>query len=248
MGLYCGRNLTMPLKAVLFDMFDTLAIIEKNHGFYKPSLTRMYSYLCEKGVKSTFEEFDAAYTKAVDELAAKSEANLEEPHFNVRVALTLKALGYSYAVDDPLVEGATGEFCSEFMKYVRVENGTSKLLEELHGRYKLGIVSNFAIPECVTKLLKRDKLESYFGAVIVSGAINKRKPAPQIYQTALDALGVCVSEAVFVGDTIDADVEGPKRIGMRVVFLERRVKYSGEAGADWVIKGLDELPPILEKC
>jgi HAD superfamily hydrolase (TIGR01509 family) len=236
----------MTLKAVLFDMFDTLVIIEKNHEFYSPSLTRMYRYLSAKGIDVPFEEFHAAYTKVLDEISAKADANMEEPHFNVRVAGTLKALGYDYAVNDPLVCAATGEFCSEFMKYVRIDKATQKLLATLHGRFKLGIVSNFAIPECVTQLLKRENIESYFDTIIISGTINKRKPSPEIFQAALKALGVCADEAVFVGDTVDADVEGPKNVGIKVAFLARRMNCSG-AGADWVIKELGELPLVLER-
>ena len=40
----------MPIKAVLFDMFDTLMLIRKNHDFYSPSLMRMYKYLNKNGI------------------------------------------------------------------------------------------------------------------------------------------------------------------------------------------------------
>ena len=57
-----------------------------------------------------------------------------------------------------------------------------KLLEELHGKYKLGVISNFAIPECVLKLLKTAALDGLFDVVVVSGAVNKRKPSPRNLQ------------------------------------------------------------------
>ena len=111
----------MPIKAVLFDMFDTLMLIEKNHEFYSPSLMRMYNYLKRNGVNVSFEKFDAAYIEARDRLYAKADLNFEEPHFNVRVSETLKSLGYNYDVSSPLVTEATSEFCVEFMKYVRID-------------------------------------------------------------------------------------------------------------------------------
>ncbi len=50
-------------------------------------------------------------------------------------------------------------------------------------------------------------------------------------------LGVSASEAVFVGDTIDADVEGPKAVGMKVVYIERRPQKASEKFApDQTIK------------
>src|SRR4030066_629651 len=103
----------MPIKAVLFDMFDTLMLIEKNHEFYSPSLMRMYRYLKSNGIDVSFEKFDAAYIEVRDRLYAKADLNFEEPHFNVRVSETLKSLGYNYDVSNTMVTEATGEFCAE---------------------------------------------------------------------------------------------------------------------------------------
>src|SRR4030067_3584311 len=95
-----------------------------------------------------------AYIKARDELYVKADLNFEEPHFNVRVSEALRSLGYDYDVSSPIVAAATGEFCEEFMTYVRIDENAQIMLRSLHGKYKLGIISNFAIPECVLKLLK----------------------------------------------------------------------------------------------
>jgi HAD superfamily hydrolase (TIGR01549 family) len=239
----------MPTKAILFDMFDTLMLIEKNHEFYSPSLLRMYRYLNENGIDVPFDKFNAVYIEVRDGLYAKADLNWEEPHFNVRVADTLKNLGYDYTVSSPLVTSATNEFCEEFMKFVSIDEEAEAMLRKLHGKYKLGIVSNFAIPECVIKLLKGSKIYELFDVVVVSGAVNKRKPHPEIFEGALKMLGVSDSEAVFVGDTIDADVEGPKAVGMKVVYIERRVQKESEKFCpDQTIKSLRELPEALERC
>ncbi len=239
----------MPIKAVLFDMFDTLMLIEKNHEFYSPSLMRMYRYLKRNGIDVSFEKFDAAYIEVRDRLYAKADLNFEEPHFNVRVSKTLKSLGYKYEVSSPLVIEATGEFCAEFMKYVRIDPNTKSMLEMLHGKYKLGIISNFAIPECVFKLLNGDRLEGWFDVIVISGAVNKRKPSPEIFQSALKTLGVSASETAFVGDTIDADVEGSKAVGMKSIYIERREQKASEKFCpDQTIKTLKELPVALERC
>jgi putative hydrolase of the HAD superfamily len=237
----------MPIKAILFDMFDTLMLIEKNHEFYSPSLMRMYRYLYKKGVDVPFDKFNAAYIEARDALYAKADLNFEEPHFNVRISETLKSLGYYYDVSSSLVTEATGEFCEEFMKYVRIDENAEALLKVLFGKYKLGIISNFAIPECVLKLLKADHLDGLFDVVVVSGAVNKRKPSPEIFQSTLKTLGVSASETVFVGDTIDADIEGPKAVGMRTIYIERRVQEIDKFVPDQTIKSLSELPLALKR-
>lgn len=238
----------MPIKAVLFDMFDTLMLIEKNHEFYSPSLMRMYRYLNKNGIDVSFDEFNAAYIEARDCLYAKADLNFEEPHFNVRVSEALKSLGFNHEVSSPLVAAATGEFCEEFMKYVRIDESAKAMLKGLHGKYKLGIISNFAIPECVFKLLRASHLDGLFDVVVVSAAVNKRKPSPEIFQSTLKELSVSASETVFVGDTIDADIEGAKVVGMKAIYIERRVQEFDKFCPDQTIKSLSELPLALERC
>ena len=236
----------MTIKAVLFDMFDTLMLIRKNSDFYSPSLMRMYRYLNKNGVNVSFETFQGAYIKSRDELYAKADANLEEPHFNVRVSDALKSLGYNYDVSSPVVASATSEFCDEFISFVYLDENTEELLHGLHGKYKIGIISNFAIPECVEKLLKTHGLDKLLGAVVVSGAVNKRKPSPEIFKGTLKALGVSASETVFVGDTLDADIEGAKAAGIKAVYIQRRIEKVQNVAPDYTIKSLSELPKLLQ--
>jgi putative hydrolase of the HAD superfamily len=236
----------MPIKAVLFDMFDTLMIIRKNNDFYSPSLMRTYRFLNKKGIDVSFDTFQKNYTKARDELYAKVDANLEEPHFNQRISETLKILGYNYDVSSPIVMEATVEFCEEFMTFVYLEPATKNILRTLQRKYKLGIISNFAIPECIDKLLKIHGLNELLDAVVVSAAVNKRKPSPEIFLNALKKLGVSPDETVFVGDTLDADIDGAKSVGIKAIYIQRRIENSdGHVKPDTTIKSLEELPFIL---
>jgi putative hydrolase of the HAD superfamily len=239
----------MPIQAVLFDMFDTLMMIEKDHAFYSPSLKGAHSFLVDSGVDVAFAVFRDAYIKARDALYVEADARLEEPHFNLRIAKALESLGYSFDVQSEVVAGATNAFCERFMEYVRIDDHAKSTLETLRGQYKLGIVSNFAIPECVDKLLERHGLDKLFDVVVVSGAVNKRKPSPEIFEKALEKLDVCAEDTVFVGDTLDADVEGAKKAGMKAIYIERR-SQKDVAGAcpDQTIKGLSELVAALKRC
>jgi len=224
-------------------------MIEKDHAFYSPALRAAYEFLVANGVSVGFGDFEKAYVGARDALYEQADAKLEEPHFNVRIAGALKRLGYDCRVSDLLVVGATNAFCEQFMTYVSIDANAEHMLRELHGKYKLGIVSNFAIPECVDKLLERHGLAGFFDVVVVSGAVNKRKPSVEIFKHALGHLGVKPEEVVFVGDTVDADIQGPKAVGMRTIYIERRPQENVETACpDQTIKNLNELPKAMEKC
>ncbi len=238
----------MRIKAVLFDMFDTLVIIEHDHAFYKPSLRKAHAFIVRSGISVPFNAFNAAYVQARDALYAVADKQMEEPHFNLRIANALQSLGYDFDVSSGIVQGATLAFCEEFMRYVRIDENAKNALQQLYGKYKLGIVSNFAIPECVFKLLERHSLTSLFSVVIVSGAVNKRKPSPEIFRKALEKLGVAAESTVFVGDTVDADVQGPQSVGMKTIYIERRVQKEIEQTCpDETIKDLNQLSAAIER-
>ena len=237
----------MPVQAVLFDFFDTLMLIEKNHEFYIPSLMRVHEVLAKNGLGVTFPIFYNAYIKARNSLYAEANERLEEPHFNKRIENTLRILGYLSKIENKFIADATNAFCEEFIKYVRIDEEALSALKSLKRKYKLGIVSNFAIPECVDKLLKEKGLNSFFDVVIVSAAVNKRKPRPEIFQEALKSLGVDKENVVFVGDTPKADIEGAGSFGLKTIYIERREQKMGRVFPDYVIKSLAELTAAVEE-
>jgi len=239
----------MRVEAVLFDLFDTLLLLEKQEAYYPPSLRKLYEFLFKNGVGVSFEDFRRVYFEVREKFYSESRKSLEEPHFNLRVSQTLQRLGHNLDVSNPIIAGATMAFADEFMRYVSLDVDAVDVLKKLRGKYKLGLVSNFAIPECGWKLLEKFGLKMLFDAVVISGEVNRRKPSAEIYERALKALGVEASRAVFVGDMLDLDVMGPKSVGMKTVLIKRRnVEEDGDVKPDRVITRLSELLPVLEDC
>ena len=95
------------------------------------------------------------------------------------------------------------------------------VLKKLRKKYKLAIVSNLSIPECASRLLERFDLCRFFKVVFISGAINRRKPSPEIHEKALKTLEVRADKAVFVGDTPALDIKGAKAVGFKAVLIQR---------------------------
>lgn len=239
----------MQVEAVLFDLFDTLLLLESDEVYYEPSLRKMHAFLAKNGVAVSFDDFSRAYFEVRDKFYSESRESLEEPHFNVRVSQTLHRLGYDFAVSNPVVVRATMAFAKEFMRHVRPDKDAIDVLRKLHQKYKLGLVSNFGIPECGRSLLAKFGFKGFFDVVMISGDINRRKPSPEIFRRTLRALDVSASKAVFVGDMIDLDIKGPKSIGIKAVLIERRpMKTNPDVKPDFVIKNLPELFDVLERC
>nr|MDO8097993.1 HAD family hydrolase [Candidatus Njordarchaeota archaeon] len=239
----------MRVKAVLFDLFDTLLLLEKHEAYYAPSLKKLHEFLSNNGIDVSFENFKQVYFEVRDKFYSESRESLEEPHFNLRISQTLQRLGYNFDASDPLVVGSTEAFSDEFMRYVSLDEDALDVLQKLYGKYKLGMISNFAIPECCWKLLEKFDLNKFFDVVLISGEINRRKPSAEVFEKALKTLGVKASNAVFVGDMLDLDVAGPKSVEMKTIFIKRRpMEENADVIPDKVISRLSELLVVLEDC
>lgn len=96
---------------------------------------------------------------------------------------------------------------------------THALLDALRERgLKLGLVSNAFDPGW---LLHRDLadmgLAQRLDVALFSSEVGKRKPHPQIFESALGALGVRPEDAMFVGDRLFEDIRGAGELGMTTV-------------------------------
>jgi putative hydrolase of the HAD superfamily len=239
----------MQVKAVLFDLFDTLLLLEEGDAFYTPSLKRLHGFLTENAINVSFDDFEQVYFEVRDEHYERVQKNLEEPHFRVRVSGTLQRLGHDFEESHPIVAGAVNAFADEFMHYVSLDNDALDVLQKLRRRFKLGIVSNFGIPECAWQLLDQFGLRELFEVVLISAEVNIRKPSPKIFDMPLRLLGLEASEAIFVGDTPGPDVEGPRNVGMEAVLIERRpLRRISDAEPDKVIRRLRDLLDVLDVC
>jgi putative hydrolase of the HAD superfamily len=62
---------------------------------------------------------------------------------------------------------------------------------------------------------------------VTSARAGLRKPHPGIYATAATALGVDPADVLFVGDSWEPDVRGPRRMGMRAAHVWREAERVG---------------------
>ena len=101
----------------------------------------------------------------------------------------------------------------------KMGDSTHALLESLRGRgLKLGLVSNaFDPPELLHRDLGRMGLAERLDVAVFSSEVGRRKPDPLIFRTALDRLGVEPDRALFVGDSLEADIGGAAGLGIRTV-------------------------------
>jgi HAD superfamily hydrolase (TIGR01509 family) len=129
---------------------------------------------------------------------------------------------------------------------VRVDADAPRVLKWLGGQgIKRAVCSNAPFPpEMMHRQVTSNGISSLVDAVLFSSQFGRRKPAPDIYRAALDAVGVPAGRALFVGDRVREDYEGPRAVGMRAVIC---TAHATEIPPDGIptIASLAELPGLL---
>ena len=93
--------------------------------------------------------------------------------------------------------------------------GSRTLLESLHGRYKMAVVTTRARPEAKT-FLNHIGAERFFSALITRQDVFRMKPHPEPLRKAAALLGVSPSRCLMVGDTA-VDMRAARRAGAYAV-------------------------------
>ena len=110
---------------------------------------------------------------------------------------------------------------------------------------KRAVCSNAPFPPAMMRRqVNTNGISDLVDAVVFSSEVGRRKPAPEVYQAALDAIGVEAQHALFVGDRMREDYEGPRVIGMRAVIFTAHAEAPPPRGIP-TIASLTELPALL---
>jgi FMN phosphatase YigB (HAD superfamily) len=228
----------------MFDLGATL--VEDDRFDYFGSLRKVHMLLANVQITPSFEEFKHIYLKVREELWNDSE--FREHTYMFRLAETLKRLGYDIVESDKRLREATDVFLYALVDSLYMKPFIPRILEELHRRYKLAVVSNLGIPEVVPITLERFSIKKYFDAILASGSVGFRKPSPLIFRKALKALGTMPKETAFVGDSLYHDVQGAKMVGVKTIWLKRESnnKENIKVAPDKTINSLEELSKTLE--
>ncbi len=222
----------MTNKWILFDCFNTLiddfdmhgdesgmkpiAHIPVAYGFYKTAGDFHRSYLDWRTAYWRDGRHDEVLL--IDRLEMVLRSTSLAPHNNDLIG----------AVASEMTEA----FFQSFPSTVRLAPGVKGVLDALHGKFKMGVVSNFFLPGYPELMLQRNGLDNYFDFILDSAQMGCKKPGNMIYQMAIGRAGVKLenaNEVLFVGDSFTNDVLAPKRLGMKTIHFDRSLERGGSA-------------------
>jgi HAD superfamily hydrolase (TIGR01549 family) len=177
---------------------------------------RMHAHYGAEGLAMTAEAFAPAFFAADDPLVGGLPV---EADLSATVASLARNLEAELARRDQTAAGERGErIARRFLGEAEAAFARNRpLLQELAGRYRLGVVSNFY--GNLEAVCRGAGLAPCFAVMIDSQRVGAEKPDPAIFKAALEPLGARPETTLFIGDSLKRDREGARRMGMDFLWI-----------------------------
>ncbi|HEY5706689.1 MAG TPA: HAD family hydrolase [Terrimicrobiaceae bacterium] len=259
----------MPLRAVLFDLDDTLIVDEAVSREAFEAVARYardrHGAEAERFARDAAEQAKTLWQNGSCHAFCRSlgisafeclwgrfegEGDLSQLR---KWASSFREQVFDHALRQQMIESAEGSrdlaevFGRERRLLQRLMPDARETLARLSSKYALGMLTNGA-PDLQREKIAASGLESLFKEVVISGVYGIGKPRPEIFLHLTDRLGVSPSDAVMVGNSLERDIAGARNAGITSIWL--KVLGSEEDAAvepAFTIEALAELPPLLER-
>ncbi len=112
---------------------------------------------------------------------------------------------------------------------------------------RLGVVTNGVVRRQQSKI-EQLRIRPYLSTVVISEAVQVKKPDPRIFARALAEVGCTASQAWFVGDHPVNDVLGAAAAGLRPIWLSGVHPWPQDQPAPaWQISALTEVLALVQQ-
>ena len=240
------------IRAVILDLGGTLMYERTSwHAVTSQGDEALTNYLREQGMELNLSTFPREFRRRLDKYFKKREKDLLETTYSFVLRDLLTDKGHGDVSEDILRTALDRLFAVTQTNWVLEDDALATLQKLEENGYRLGLISNAGDDEDVQQLARRFGIDRYFDFILTSAACSYRKPHPRIFELALSNWYFLPSEAVMVGDNLEADVRGAQKVGLYAIWLNRRAgRRTPEQISiqpDATLSTLYELPAFLDR-
>jgi putative hydrolase of the HAD superfamily len=209
----------MTIDTLLFDLDNTL--IDTNQ------FLRNWAFVIDKEIYKVFyPEF--------------SYQNLDDLQTRNRFFRTL-----AKETEKPNLQA---QFQNYLLTHLTPNQDQLRYLMKLKSHFKMAIVSNGSVSNQQQKIHQAG-LNSVFQISIISGQKGIRKPHADIFHLALKRLNSTPKTTLFVGDSLENDIEGANQLGMKSCWINKQLMPAEcTTQPHFIIKNLRELEGVLSNA
>jgi FMN phosphatase YigB (HAD superfamily) len=233
----------MAIQGVIFDLGHTLTYLDGTWPqIFEQGARDLKAFLEGQGLDIPGAEFARTLLDRRAEGYAQAKQTLREITAEASMRWTFARFG----LPDPepvLVQGAIDAFFADEKARWLAYGEAPAVLRELTGRgLRLGMFSNATHDPFIQCLVDRLGFRPWLDPALSSAGTGIRKPDPAAFAPILTAWDLPPESVVMVGDTLDADVLGAQRTGMRSVWVHPREDARQEGTGDG--QGLPQEPIV----
>lgn len=202
---------------VFFDLDHTLWDFDKNSAVAFQTIFKNHQMLF------ALDDFLMVYPQINQKYWEQYRADL----------ITHQQLRYSRLKDSfdaiklPISDSKIWEIANEYIELLPLSNhliqGTLEILEYLHVKYNLHIITN-GVHAVQQRKLDNSNITKYFKTITDSDTLGIKKPNVLIFEHALKKANCKAQNSVMIGDCVDADVKGALKANMQAILLDEYQK------------------------
>jgi putative hydrolase of the HAD superfamily len=208
------------VSAVIFDFYGTLARWAGGHDANYAAVLGAHGYVLDPAVLDDyFRRYDGV---------EHAEHSVSEEAYEAWVRSRLYDLTGACGVD-PAHEGVVIDAmrAADGGAMVAYPEAAATLASLRDAGLAVGVCSNWGWE--LNAFLDEVGLLHLVDAGITSARAGARKPHPDIYARSTESLDVDPRDVLFVGDSWEPDVRGPRRLGMTAVHVWREDERAGQS-------------------
>ncbi|RRD40759.1 HAD family hydrolase [Leptotrichia sp. OH3620_COT-345] len=221
------------IKGIILDLDDTLYNYKKLNDL---AIEEICKFTC-KNLKISEEKFIKAFEAAKKNVKKQLTEKVASSHNRMLYCQkTLENLG-----ENPLSLSLKmyNIYWNYILKNMKLNKNVLELLKFCKKeKIKVGICTDLTV-NIQHKKIKKLKIDKYINALVTSEEAGEEKPSFKMYDLILKKLKISPQEALFIGDNLKKDVEGPSKYGMKTLLFSSEINEKYES-----IKNFNE---VLEK-
>jgi HAD superfamily hydrolase (TIGR01549 family) len=214
----------VKIKAVLFDLYSTLAYVEN-----PVTETEISEHLFSKGYEVSPQQLKAAWVfVSFIDYPKYGYKNWRSYFSRILWRLKVKVNEETLSAIVKLLES------KPYQLYPDVARAVIKAREN---GFKTAIVTTIAYFQFKKTI---QPIRNYFDFIMTGYEAGCDKTNPKMYRKVLEILNARPEEAVMIGDDVPIDIILPKKLGINAILLNRKGKNVEYPQADAVINNLNK--------
>ena len=206
------------LRATIFDLGETLIHLTSSwEQIREGRIKAIYEALRERDIALGFADLKREYLALHEEESDYAARTLEEIEIEKSLVRLLDRLQVETRQRPAMADLVKRSFEYEINSWTLFP-GVHEMLQQIRALgLKIGLLSNARSDWAVREIVDRMDLTRHFDAILTSAAVGFRKPRPEPFQQMLKLLDIDASEAVMIGNSMEADMIGARSFGLRTI-------------------------------